>query len=572
MKKVWFALIGLLIISSVLLAACQPTATETAQETAPAVVEEEATAAPTEAAAATEETTATEAPAATEAATEEVVTGGTLYWHSGAIVSFDPPFIVDDPSFAVASQIYSFLFRINSQGDPIPDLAESWEYENDNKSVVFHLRHGVTFQDGNEVFAEGEGREVVASDVVYSLERYLTVEGGQPTSDLVSNYDSIEAVDDYTVRLNLKNPDALLFVNGRGLTIMGIVPQEAVEFYGDSWNIHPIGSGPFELQEYVPDEQIVLVANEDHYIVPNLAQVIFKIIPDETVASISLEAGEIYYLSTSTTTIFEQFVGREGFVTEQGSCPWNYYIHYDFVSPLTSQLEVRKAVSQAINGEEIMSAILGDLYIGGCGTAGPGVPGYDPELCNKYFLYDTDAAAQTLTDAGWAKNADGIWEKDGTPLALRLEIWNLSPTPDIGAAVITQLQEFGVDAELVQVEFGTWIDDFYGGNQKEMMFSNGFCGDGGINALFGGGGLAYALGYKNDEAAALLDQSNMEVDPAKRDEMLRTAQDMVYKDYVAYTLGFGSGGVIVSDKVKDFESCLWFLNLVTVNNNVWVTE
>lgn len=565
MKKFWMGLVGLLIISSVLLAACQPAATETAQGTAPAV-EEEVTEAPAEETAATEEQPATEAPA------DGVVTGGTLYWHSLAIVSFDPPFIVDDPSFAVVSQIYSFLFRIDGEGNILPDLAESWEYENDNKTVVFHLRQGVTFQDGNDVFAEGEGREVVASDVVYSIERYLTVEGGQPTSDLVANYESVEAVDDYTVRLNLKNPDALLFVLGRGLTSMGIVPQEAVEFYGDTWNIHPVGSGPFELQEYTPDEQIVLRANEDHYIVPNLAQVIFKIIPDETVASISLEAEEIYYLATSTTTIFEQFVGREGFRTEQGDCPWNYYIHYDFVSPLTSQIEIRKAVSQAINGEEIMKAILGNLYIGGCGTAGPGVPGYDADLCSKYFLYDTEAAAQTLTDAGWTKNASGIWEKDGTPLALRLEIWNLTPTPDIGAAIITQLQEFGVDAELVQVEFGTWIDDFYGGNQKEMMFSNGFCGDGGLNALFGGGGLAYALGYTNEEASALLDQANMEVDPAKRDEMLRTAQDMVYSDYVAYTLGFGSGGVIINEKVQDFEPGLWFLNLVTTENNVWVAE
>ncbi|MEM5774519.1 MAG: ABC transporter substrate-binding protein [Anaerolineaceae bacterium] len=565
MKKFWMGLVGLLIISSVLLAACQPAATETAQGTAPAV-EEEVTEAPAEETAATEEQPATEAPA------DGVVTGGTLYWHSGAIVSFDPPFIVDDPSFAVVSQIYSFLFRIDGEGNILPDLAESWEYENDNKTVVFHLRQGVTFQDGNDVFAEGEGREVVASDVAYSIERYLTVEGGQPTSDLVANFESVEAVDDYTVRLNLKNPDALLFVLGRGLTSLGIVPQEAVEFYGDTWNIHPIGSGPFELQEYTPDDQIVLKANEDHYIVPNLAQVIFKIIPDETVASISLEAEEIYYLATSTTTIFEQFVGREGFRTEQGDCPWNYYIHYDFVSPLTSQIEIRKAVSQAINGEEIMKAILGNLYIGGCGTAGPGVPGYDADLCSKYFLYDTEAAAQTLTDAGWTKNASGIWEKDGTPLALRLEIWNLTPTPDIGAAIITQLQEFGVDAELVQVEFGTWIDDFYGGNQKEMMFSNGFCGDGGLNALFGGGGLAYALGYTNEEASALLDQANMEVDPAKRDEMLRTAQDMVYSDYVAYTLGFGSGGVIINEKVQDFEPGLWFLNLVTTKNNVWVAE
>lgn len=568
MNKRLMVFVGLLVIASLLLAACQPAATEAPAEPAAPAAEEPAPAA--EEAPVVEEEPVVEAAPAEEAS--GVVTGGTLYWHSGAVVTFDPPFIVDDPSFAVASQIYSFLFRINAEGEPIPDLAESWEYENDGKTVVFHLRQGVTFHDGNDVFAEGEGREVVASDVVYSLERYLTVEGGQPSSDLTTNYESVEAVDDYTVRLNLTNPDALLFVNGRGLTSLGILPREAVEFFGETWNTHPVGSGPFELEEYIPDDSITLIANEDHYIVPNLASVVFKIIPDENVAAISMEAGDIYYMLTGSTTVFEQFAGKAGFVTGAGNCPFNYYIHFDFTNDLTLQYEVRKAVSQAIDGEAIMKAILGGLYVGGCGTAGPGAPGYDADLCNKYFLYDTETAAQTLTDAGWSRNASGVWEKDGAPLALQLEVWNMTPTPDIGTAIVTQLQEFGVAAELVVVEFGTWIDDFYGGNQKDMMFSNGFCGDGGLNALFGGGGLAYALGYVNEEAAAMLDEANMIVDPAERDQQLRDAQDLLYRDYVVSTLGFGASGYILSDKVQDFNNSLWFLNLVTTENNVWLEE
>ena len=564
-------LIGLLIVSSILLTACQPAATETTVGEEPAPVEEASSeaSAPAEEAAPTEEVTPTEETPA-EAPASDIVKGGTLIWHSSASVTFDPPFIVDGPSFNVASQIYSFLFRVKEDGTILPDLAESWEYENDNKSVVFHLRHGVTFQDGNDVFAEGEGREVVASDVVYSLERYLTIEGGQPTSDLVANYESVEAVDDYTVRLNLTNPDALLFINGRGLTSLGILPKEAVDFYGETWNLHPIGSGPFELKEYIPDDSVTLIANEDHYIVPNLDEVVFKIIPDETVAALALEAGEIHYLSTSSTTIFDQFAATEGYDARIGTCPWNWYLHFDYNSPITSQLEVRQAIAHVLDGERVLKAVLGGLYVGGCGTAGPGVPGYDPDLCNKYFTYDPDLAAQTLTDAGWAKNADGIWEKDGTPLAVRLEIWNLSPMPDIASALITQMQDFGIDAELVQVEFGTWIDDFYGGNQKEIMFSNGFCGDGGLSSLWGTNGLAYTLGYTNEEAAAMLDETNYIVDTVERDAQLREAQDLIYRDYPALTLGFSAGGEILSDKVQDYASTSWFLNLVTTDNNVWL--
>ncbi len=128
MKKFWMVLIGLLIVSSLLLTACQPAATETTVVEEPAPVEEASpeASAPAEEAAPTEEVAPTEeAPA--EAPATDVVKGGTLYWHSSASVTFDPPFIVDGPSFNVASQIYSFLFRVKEDGTVIPDLAESWE-------------------------------------------------------------------------------------------------------------------------------------------------------------------------------------------------------------------------------------------------------------------------------------------------------------------------------------------------------------------------------------------------------------------------------------------------------------
>ena len=573
MKKFLTVLIGLLVMGSLLLTACQPANTNVSDEG-----QQEEAAASEEEAAVTEEEEVTEAEdevtdaQEAEEAGDGVAKGGTLNWWIDASVQFDPPFIIDGPSFNVASQIYSFLFRVDADGKVLPDLAESWEYENDGASVVFHLRQGVTFQDGNDVFPEGEGREVVASDVIYSFERYMTIEGGQPSSDLVQLYDSIEEVDDYTVRLNLTQPDALLFVSGRGLTSLGIIPQEAVEYFGDTWNLNPIGSGPFEMYEYIADESVTLVANEDHYITPNLDKVVFKIIPDATVASLALEAGEIDFIQTASTTTFDQFAEMEGFTTVIGTCPWNWYVNFDFMDPLTATYEVRKAFAHSLDGASILQAVLGGLFVGGCGTAGPGVPGWDPDLCESYFAYDPDLAAQTLTDAGWEKNADGVWEKDGEPLSVTFEIWNLDPMPDIASAMLTQWQEFGFDVELVQVEFGTWIDDYYGGNQSNLMFSNGFCGDGGLNSLYGSSGLGYTLGYSNEEAAVMLDGANYIVDPEERDETLRTAQEMVYKDYVALTLGFAAGGEVISDRVHEYEGTGWFLNLVTAEANVWVSE
>lgn len=568
MKKALFVLLGLLMVGSLLMAACQPKATEAPAEEAP-VATEEAPVATEEAPVATEE-----APVATEApvVTEEVIKGGTLNWMEAGVVQFDPPFIADDSSMHVVSQVFSFLFRLTADGQILPDLAESWEYENDGKTVVFHLRQGVMFQDGNAVFAEGAGREVVAQDVAYSLERQATIEGSQTAADFIGSFESAEVVDDYTVKLHLTAPDALLFVAGRGITAVGILPQEAVEQLGEDWKLSPIGSGPFEFQEYIPDDSVILVPNEDYRVVPNIDQMIFKVLPDESVAAISLEAGEIDAMGTISTSIYDQFASNEDFTIIDGNCPASFNIQFNMNDPLVGQKEVREAIAHAVDGHSIVNAVVGGLWVDGCGTAGPGIPGFDAELCDKYFIYDTELAAQILTDAGWAKNADGIWEKDGTPLALQMELWNMTPMPDIAAAVLTQLQEFGISVELTQVEFGTWIDDYFGGTGKPIMFWSGFCGDGGLNGYWGRTGLAAAQGFANEEVFTLLDEANVIVDPVERNATLMQATDLIFQDYPDIPLGFFSGAEIVNKRVNDYHGLFWFMNIVTDTNNVWLSQ
>ncbi len=71
------------------------------------------------------------------------------------------------------------------------------------------------------------------------------------------------------------------------------MPQEAVEFYGDQFGMNPIGSGPFKFVSYKPDDSVVLERNDQYWITPNLDGITFKIIPDDSVAMVALENGEI---------------------------------------------------------------------------------------------------------------------------------------------------------------------------------------------------------------------------------------------------------------------------------------
>jgi len=125
-------------------------------------------------------------------------------------------------------------------------LAERWENSKDYKQFTFYLRKGRLFHNG---------REMVAEDVKYSLERFMKV---NPRRDLLKNVERIEAVDKYTIRLHMKEPDVSVLFGLGGLSpVIGIVPKEEVEKQGGTFK-HPVGTGPFKFVEWKPDRYVLL--------------------------------------------------------------------------------------------------------------------------------------------------------------------------------------------------------------------------------------------------------------------------------------------------------------------------
>jgi ABC-type transport system substrate-binding protein len=495
--------------------------------------------------------------------------GGTLVVQTPSLVQFDPIFVADDNSFHVVSNVYSLLFR-RQRTEIIPDLAVSWEYEDDT-TLVFHLRKGVMWHDGNAVFAKGQSREVVADDVVYSIKRAIETEGSTASADLRAVYESVAAVDDHTVRLSLKAPHALLFTTGRGLSGLAIVPHEAVEQLGADLALNPIGSGPFKFVEYKPDESLTLERNDLYWIKPYLDRVVYRVIPDQQAAVIALEAGEVDILATVPDTDVERLNADEQFTLHRRGCPSMTQLAFNMTNALFAEQRFRQAVAHALDGEAINANAYGGMHIAGCGTAGPGVPGYDPDLC-RYSAYNPTEAKAILQDMGWVdSDGDGRLGRDGEPLLFPLEIWSMSPMPQVGAAIATQLGQIGFSVELQTVEMGTWIADWTSGADKAMVMS-GFCGDGGMNSLWGREGLARAMGYDDPQVFDLLDQANTLIDPVERDEILRQAADRIYSLVWTVPLGFRDSYLASRSWVHDFHGTLWFENLCTEYNNVWVTK
>ncbi|MEN8171796.1 MAG: ABC transporter substrate-binding protein [Chloroflexota bacterium] len=557
-------LITLLLVAALAFAACGGPKPEAVEEAPPAEeAVEEAPAEEVEEEAPEAEEAEEEAPAAETGPVE----GGILHYAVAGVVQFDPPLIVDT-SHVVAWQVFSYLYRTGDDGEVIPDLATSWDIEDDGTTIIFHLREGVYYHDDNEVFPKGESREVVASDVVYAIERSVNLEENNTPFDFLNSYESVEALDDYTVALHLTSPNALLFTYGAGFPVY---PQEAVEQLGEAWPHNPIGSGPFKMASFTPDDSVVLERNELYRIRPNLDGITFHIIPDEDAMMIALEAGEIQWTWLPAAQ-YASFADNSDYFIYQEICPGSYQMQLDMNHAALQDKAVREALAHAIDGEAILQALMPGEYVPGLGVAGPGRAGFDEGLADRYFTYDPALTEELMTNAGWEKNTDGVWAKDGETLSLEMELWNMDPMPLVGAAVLTQLQEAGFDASLNTVEFGTWIGDYTGGEPKPVMFWSGFCEPAAMSSLYGAGGLGTLMGYENEEVFALVDASNAMMDPAERNETLLNVSDLIFADYPAIPLGFTNTMIIASAKIHDYALQNSLQNVVTEYHNVWLDQ
>ncbi len=215
--------------------------------------------------------------------------------------SFDPPMIEDQSSGILAAPVYEGLLAYHPYARPytlVPALAEAMpEVSEDGLTYTFTLRRGVTFHD-DPCFEGGQGREVVANDVIFAFKRFahpttrtkgwwlfdgriagLDAWRDQLQADIAAarargedpgplwgierDVPGFEAVDRYTVRITLTRPyPQFLWVLAMGYT--SVYPREAVEHYGPEFRNHPVGTGPFILASYNPVYRAVYRKNPEY--------------------------------------------------------------------------------------------------------------------------------------------------------------------------------------------------------------------------------------------------------------------------------------------------------------------
>jgi oligopeptide transport system substrate-binding protein len=395
--------------------------------------------------------------------------------------SLDPGLATDTTSSNLLLNIMDPLVRLDAKtNEAVPSLAESWDVSKDGTTVTYHLR-----QDGKWT----NGDPVTANDFVYSWKRTLSPElaadyayqlyglvGALEYNSCTKNCDAladkvgVEAPDDYTLVVHLTSAQPW-FVQQSAHTAFLAVNQKAVEQFGDKWTeaANIVTDGPFKVAKWEHESEIDLVKWDQWRDAKDvtLTSVPGKIIVDGTTRVQSFEAGEVDALDGGALPPDE--TARLKDTPEFEIYPALAIYYYGFNMKNIPDIHERRALSLAINRQEIIDQIAQVPYIPATGMSPKGISGFDTINPNSPW---TPAAG----DMTKAKDEMSQAQNPKTDINL---FFNDSPGhKEIATAVQAQWSELGIKSTLKQQEWAQYLE-FLGPppNQSVDVFRNGWVYD-----------------------------------------------------------------------------------------------
>ncbi|MBI9046297.1 MAG: hypothetical protein JEZ06_17525 [Anaerolineaceae bacterium] len=522
-KKFVLVVFSLLIIGSLLLAACGPAAEAPAEEAAPA--EEEAAPAEEEAAPAEEEAAPAEeeaAPAEEEMSEEPIQI---VFAEPGSYSALDPFTNAwhATPSYAVFATLVTLTPDLTEY---VGYLVDGWVVAEDNMSLTFTLKEGVTFSDGTPVNSEA---------IKYNIDKQLDPELASPAGgDLRDNVASCDVVDDLNFTLNLQQPYAPILYVLSGLEIVS--PTAYEELGPDAYSQQLIAAGPWTVTEIIPDVSITYAANPDFAWAPSYAEnqgalnydsLLIRYIGDEAVTYAALETGEIDIASIPPQFLPDAQANENIEIVEAVETTLSYLgINNEF--PPFDNINVRKALAYGVNRDEIIQVGYEGAAIATYAPLAVGTIGYNKEM-EDYSMETSDDQAMSielLEGEGYVLNADGVYEKDGVALEFSFMVWPDPARQRVAETIQAQLAEIGVKTNIEVVESTVIKEATINGTHELMYWLYGYLDPMIMTYTFD----STRIGASNrnrvndpvmDELLAAMDQ---ELDPVARLDKVKDAQ------------------------------------------------
>ena len=387
--------VSLLVLASMILAACAPVATPAPQ--AQQAAEAPAATQPSEAAA---QAAPTSAPTASAAEAAAASGGKTLVIAMGADATLlDPESVMNNESGFIMSTIFDGLTKYKKgTSEPGPGLAESWDVSADGKEYTFHLRQGVKFHDGTPWNADAALAEIDRVTNKDNPNYVYNQEGISSFADFTWGLvTGTEKIDDNTIKVTLSEAHAP-FLASLAMVWSGMVSPESVKQYGFKVSDHPVGTGPYKFVEWVRNDHITVEANKDYWGgAPKIDRIIFRIVPESSVRLLKLEQNEVQILADVSPDDYDRIKGNQdlAMITQPGLTIAGLTFPAD-TKPFDDP-RVRQALNYAVNKDEMDQFLYKDAAVAAATGMPPILMGYPKDL--QPYPYDP-GQGQAATDRG----------------------------------------------------------------------------------------------------------------------------------------------------------------------------
>lgn len=405
---------------------------------------------------------------------------------------------------AVMNNVFEGLVSFNEKGQYIPCIAEKWEISPDGLVYTYSIRDDVFFHNG---------QKLTMDDIIYSYNAYTGLGGEEPVKAKFDIVSSIEAVDESTFKITLKEKSSPFL----GFTTAPILPKDYKE-----QESKPIGTGPFEFSEYIPGQKLVLKKNENYYNSEKAAKidsVEIYVMSDYSAIVSALKSNQLdlaMILPDNIPTLkndFDIMTSPQNMVQILGL--------NNNAEPFNNK-DVRKALCYAVDKDEIIAGAFDGYGTKIYSNFSPVLADYYNGELENIYTKDLDKAKELLKKAGYENGFDMTITVPG----------NYVQHVDTAQILAQQLKPLGINVEIETIEWATWLDRVY----KKADYQATVIGFGGklnVNDIL----IRYTTGYRknfinfsDERYDSDIAEAAKETDDAKLQELYKDAQKVLTEE------------------------------------------
>lgn len=472
----------------------------------------------------------------------------TIAW-SGAPDTLNPASTGDRSVGPIDKNIFDTLTWLTPSQKVEPDLATKWTVSNDDRTYTFTLRRGVKFQDGTPFNAAA-----VVANIKYVAKpstKSLVALG------LLGPCKSASVVSRYVVAIHCSKPYAPLLAQ-ISESYLGIQSPTALKKYGTNVGNHPVGTGPFELESYTPNQKLVLRRNAGYDWAPaalhesgpaKLARLTWDFVTSAQSAVDGLRSGQFQMIETPPGAEYESLTKSGAYAGM--SVPISglgIYMPMNVTKWPTSDLAVRRAVMYLVNKTGLIKLAQNGTAPVSNTPVTKGTFGYDAAL-EKMYPYDPQKAYTILKADGWTPSG-GYWEKDGRELDVSITVFPSGLPAEIAQPLQGYMRQAGIKMKVEELA-ATTVQSLNLKGDMNMTFAQYVAVDpDALTLIYDPKQFLNNSHYSSPTLTNLLHKAEVSQSLSERRALYDQAEEMIMKHALELPLEGNTDLLLMSNKVK----------------------